>query len=328
LGGVQSEGVGNYEKALNAQSAAKSKILEITAKITELENEQAESGESKAAQIAELSAELEQQRKIQALTTTELQNSSALLAQMGIQINGNLTDEQAALAIATVKLNLENQAIAIKLQQETISTRLKQLEQDRLILELQRQATSEEIGEKEKANIQAQIANAQAQKALLAEQLAASTQLAGLQQANNTQAARTDLAAQGIDPQDLGASLKAANDELATKVDQSFTNQLGKLSQALAESDKANRANWEGQTQRITAGLGANAQTVSGAINPLASGINALGGNLSQGFGITVQATQTQTAQLQGEIRAMNQSILNLPGNIARLLPRPSSQAR
>jgi hypothetical protein len=328
LGGLQSEGVSTYETTLNAQSAAKSKILQLTSEIAKLEQEQAETGESQSARIAELNTELEKQKNIQTLTAVELQNSAALLAQMGIQIKGNLTDEQAALAIATVKLDLENQAIAIKLQQETISTRLKQLEQDRLILELQRQATAEDISEAERANIQAQITNAQAQKELLAEQLAASAQLAGLQQANNTQAARTGLAAQGINPQDLGATVQAANNELATKIDQSFTNQLGKLSQSLSASDKANQASLENQAQRITAGLGANAQAITGSINPLASGINALGGNLSQGFGTTVQATQIQTQQLQAEIRAMNQNITNLPGNIARLLPRPSSQAR
>lgn len=328
MNSLKSGELGNFEGGLGTRTAALEKVREITAQIAELEAEQAQSGESKAAEIAKLNGELEVQNKVVALTTRELEASSALLGEMGLKVAANLTGEQATLAIAQAKLTIENQQIALKLQQESIGIRLKQLEQDRLILELQRQKTSEEVTANERKNLDLQIANAQETKRALAESLRVSQELSGFQQASNVSGARMDLASKGVDPGMLGKELGAANLALAREVDQSFATNLQAVTAAQQQATQTNSVEQQAQTTALTGSLTTLGAGVATAINPVSVSVSRVDGNLVQGFGANVAATQAQTQELRSQLEGIRQATQALPGQIAKLMPRESPPAR
>lgn len=320
--------LGNFEGGVSTRDSARERALEIETQIAKLQKEQRETGESKAAEIAKLNSQLSEQRNIVNLTSKELAGSAKLLSEMGVKVSANLTGEKAALAVAQVKLNLENEQIALKLQQETISIRLKQLEQDRLILELQRLAASEDATETEKRNLALQIANAQEAKKLLSESLALTTKQAKLQQSSNVSGARLDLAAKGIDPGSLGAELGRANQELSKEVDQSFSRNIKEVVASQDSSSKAILGGQTSQTQALGASLQTLGQGVAGAINPLGNTMANVDRNIVQGLGAGVAATQAQTTELRAQLQALQQATNALPGRIAALMPRPAPTAR
>lgn len=326
--GIQTSQLDTYTKALESQQSAKESIRDITAQISELEKESKETGEDNSQRIKELTSELEKQRDIQRLMTGELQHSSNLLSSMGIHLQGNMSYEQAALATTRLKVGIENQSLANKLEQEKISIRLKQLEQDRLILELQRQAASEAATAKEKTNLAAQIANAREQKSLLSESLKQAEKLTDFQQRANVSSARVDLASQGIDPKILGDNFKEANDRLATEVDQSFTENLRKVVDAQGQSTDTLNSSLNTQTQGILGNLEGVSKTVASSMAPVDAGVRSMAMGLDSGFGAGVAATQAQTQELAQQLRALEQATNSLPERIAQSLPRNSPATR
>ena len=326
--GIQTGQLDTYSKALEAQQSAKESIRDITEQIAQLEKEQAETGKDNSDRIQELTGELEKQKTVRSLMTVELNHSRGLLEQMGIHIKGNLTQEQATLTITRMKVGIENQTLANKLEQEKISIRLKQLEQDRLILELQRHATSEGITAKEQANLRAQIANANEQKSLLQESLKQAEKLTDFNQRANVSAARVDLASQGIDPKVLGDNFQAANDRLADEVDQSFSSNLDRVVDAQGTASASTVGSIDSQTSSLIGNLEGVSKSVAASIAPVDSGVSRLSSGLESGFGAGVAATQAQTQELRDQLRALEQATNALPGRIAQALPRPSPSVR
>lgn len=316
--------VGDFEGTLGAREQATQRIAEITAQIAQYEAEAAETGESRNQQIREARAELEQQQNIRSLTNTELRNTSNLLAEMGVNLDAQLTAEQASMAIVREQLAIKNQQIELELQQERIKIRLQQLEQQRLILELERKATAEDITETEARNLRMQIENAQAAKQLLGEQLRASEQLAGLQQAANAQSARSGLAAQGIDPKELGKEFRDANKELGSQL----TEPLKDLLTGEKESRSAIVEQLTQGSQAVTSGLVTLEQGFGAAVDPLRTGIQNSNGIQQQGFGSQLAATQAQTAELAAQLRALQAATAAIPGQLAALMPRPAPPSR
>lgn len=324
VGGIASSVLSDFGGTLDARNQARERAADIVAQIAELEAEALETGESRRAQIQDLQGQLERQHQIQNLTNVELGNSQALLAEMGVVVDRNLGAGQAEFQLVQQQLAIKNDQLQIELQQERIKIRLKQLEQDRLILELQRKATAEDISDTEARNLRMQIQNAQAAKALLDEQLRASEQLTGLQQAANTQSARNDLAAQGIDPKELGKEFKAANTELGDQL----TGSLNELKEATSSQGSKIAESVGAQAEAIQGSLNQVGAGIPSAVDPVVRGIRDNAGIQERGFGAALAATQAQTQELASQLAALQRVTAAIPGQLASLMPRPEPRSR
>lgn len=291
------------------------KTKEIQARIAQLEAERAEALDEQKAKIREQKAELAEMEATEKLLATERQRSADFMAQLGLHIDANGTKEQVMLGIAQARLVLEEKQVQIKLQQAAITSDLQKLEQDRFIAEQQRALLQEGLSEKESGLIQRQIAQAEQAKGLIDQQLAAQRELAGLQSSVRTQAARTDLARQGIDPRALGGEVKL--DPASTR---NMEDTAKATQQSTAKLDELAKANQQGSKQIQS--------TLQDQLSPVPKAVQEGNRALESGFGSQLAATQAQTAELAQQLASLEGAVIQLPGRIAASLPRPQPAIR
>lgn len=301
LTGIASGQLGTVANLSTAANTNKTQITELRGQLA---------ATSEPEERAKINEQLKEQLKLSKLLKTEQSTAVGLLQAMGVSVGNLGTQESAALSIAEARLQLESRQIFLKLESEKVALRLKDLELQRLQMELQRQALAEDLSATERANIAQQISLIGEQRQALEQAAGAADRVASNQLAANASASRSALAAQGVDPKQLGAEFLKASQVTALSITQVGGDTVAAIDAAAASVGPV-----------LETGL-------VHVANAAASQAQTLNSTVASSGGDTVAAIVAQTTALQGSLGRVEAQVARLPAAIAASLPRPAPVPR